>query len=195
MNRRYFNLYEYNIRNWKEIFVTLLLIALNLAVFIYGFFDKEVELNLSMIVNMVTEKHEYYRLFTYMFLHFGLKHFLMNMVVLFGLGRIFERFAGHIKMLVIYLLSGIGGSAMLMYMGDEFIITAGASGAIFGIMGAMIVYMVLNRDYSMLYQMVLMLMINLISTFTDEQVSLGGHLGGLAAGIVLGVILIRREYE
>ena len=90
---------------------------------------------------LIVDEHEYYRLFTSMFLHFGMTHLANNMLVLFVIGDNLERAVGKIRYLLIYLLSGVGGnilSCYLEYRQGVVTVSAGASGAIFGVMGAMI---------------------------------------------------------
>lgn len=92
----------------------------------------------AMYEPYIIENQEYYRLFTSLFLHFGISHLLNNMVLLWALGSIFEKEAGKIRFLFCYFISGIGGNLLSLYwntMHDRQIVSAGASGAIFGLMG------------------------------------------------------------
>ena len=91
----------------------------------------------AMYEPYIIENQEYYRLFTSLFLHFGISHLLNNMVLLWALGSIFEKEAGKIRFLFCYFISGIGGNLLSLYwntMHDRQIVSAGASGAIFGLM-------------------------------------------------------------
>ena len=84
---------------------------------------------------------EYYRIFTSMFLHFGPQHLGNNMLVLFVLGGRLERTVGKLKYLLIYLLGGMGGNLLCLFLeldSADFAVSAGASGAVFAVMGAMI---------------------------------------------------------
>lgn len=127
----------------------------------------------------------YYRMITAMFLHFGAIHLLFNMVVLWMLGRILERDLGPARYLVAYFLSGLAGSvAVYLFSYDSF--TAGASGAVYGLFGLLImVNRKLRRDNQGIY---VLLGLNLVLTIF-MQFSLAGHVGGLVGGLICGAIL------
>ena len=130
----------------KEI-MTITLIGINILVFIVltmigrtedGYFMLQ---HGAMYEPYIIENQEYYRLFTSLFLHFGISHLLNNMVLLWALGSIFEKEAGKIRFLLCYFISGIGGNLLSLYwntMHDRQIVSAGASGAIFGLMGGLL---------------------------------------------------------
>lgn len=87
----------------------------------------------------IIQNGEVYRLFTSMFLHFGIEHLVNNMLVLFVLGSRLERVIGKIRFLLIYLLGGIAGNVVSLFLElkmQEFSVSAGASGAVFAVMGA-----------------------------------------------------------
>ena len=188
-----FKLDEYNWRNWPQIFVTLIIILANIIVAAIGFFGRDLWPNFSLIVKDVKENGEYYRMVTSIFIHADGRHILMNMIALFATGRILERVTGHFKFLVIYLFSGVCGSVMILFIEDEYVMSGGASGAIFGLLGALIVYMLVTGDHSMLFQAFLMLVLEVGTTFLDDGISIGGHMGGLIGGLILGALLIREK--
>lgn len=98
----------------------------------------------------IVEKGEVYRLFTSMFLHFGIEHLVNNMLVLFVLGSRLEQVIGKIRFVLIYLLGGIAGnilSLVLELRSQEFSVSAGASGAVFAVMGAMIYVVIRNKGW------------------------------------------------
>jgi len=129
---------------------------------------------------------EYYRLLTAMFLHYGLLHLLMNMWALWVLGRVLEAVLGPARFLALYLLSGLGGSVAVYYTAPD-ALTAGASGAIFGLFAALFVILRrLGRDTS---SVIPVLVINLVFTFTVPGISIAGHLGGLFTGAVAAIVL------
>ena len=147
--------------------------------------------NGAMNPYLVLYEGQWYRLFTATFMHFGIQHLANNMLLLFLLGQIFERAVGPVRYLGIYLGSGLAGSFLsffylcLMNKND---IVAGASGAIFGIVGGMIIVVLCNRgSYSgisakrMLFMASLTLYFGFATAGTDNV----GHLGGLLAGIIL----------
>jgi len=127
----------------------------------------------------------YFRMFTAMFLHFGIIHLLFNMVVLWMLGRILERDLGPARFLTAYLLSGLAGSvAVYLFSYDSS--TAGASGAVYGLFGLLIlVNRKLSRDNRGIY---ILLGLNLVLTLV-WGFSFSGHVGGLVGGLICGAIL------
>ncbi|GAA1040944.1 rhomboid family intramembrane serine protease [Virgisporangium ochraceum] len=123
-----------------------------------------------------------YRLVTAMFIHYGIVHLLLNMWALWMLGRNLEAALGPVRFLALYLLSGLGGS-IAAYLFSPGSITAGASGAIFGMFAALFVVLKrLRRDTS---SVVPVLVINLVLTFTIPNISIAGHLGGLLVGALV----------
>jgi membrane associated rhomboid family serine protease len=129
---------------------------------------------------------EYYRLFTSMFLHYGLIHLALNMWALWVLGRELEARLGPGRFLALYLLSGLGGS-VACYVFTPGSQTVGASGAIYGLFAALFVVLKrLNRNTS---SITTVLVINLIFSFSVPGISIAGHLGGLAIGAAVGVAL------
>ncbi len=129
---------------------------------------------------------EYYRLFTSMFIHYGLLHLAFNMWALWVLGRELEERLGPGRFLTLYLLSGVGGS-VACYLFTPAAQAAGASGAIYGLFAALfVVFRRLNRDTS---SIITVLVINLIFSFTVPGISIAAHLGGLAIGALMGVAL------
>lgn len=131
---------------------------------------------------------EYWRLLTSMFLHFGLLHLVVNMYALITIGPFLEATYGPGRYLALYLLSGLTGSvAVYLFSGDT--LTAGASGAIFGLFGALLP--TLRRLRRSLLPVVPVILINLAITFLVPGIAIAGHLGGLTIGVVLGAVLAR----
>jgi len=127
-----------------------------------------------------------YRLFTSMFIHYGPLHLLLNMYALWILGRNLEAALGPVRFLALYLLSGLGGSVAVALFAPNSL-TAGASGAVFGLMAAIfIVLRRLGRDTS---AVVPFIVINLVLTFTIPGISMAGHLGGMITGAALSAAL------
>ncbi|RKS79250.1 membrane associated rhomboid family serine protease [Actinomadura pelletieri DSM 43383] len=131
---------------------------------------------------------EWYRLFTAMFLHqrggtFGVTHILFNMWLLWAVGPALEQVLGRWRFLALYLLSGLGGSVLLYMVGAPQSSAVGASGAIFGLLGA---YFVLGRALGRpVGSIVFLLGINLVITFSVPNISWEGHVGGLVIGAAL----------
>jgi membrane associated rhomboid family serine protease len=132
---------------------------------------------------------EYWRLFTAMFLHYGPFHLGMNMLALWWFGGAIEQALGRGRYLLLYLVSGLAGSAgALVFSPDS--ATVGASGAIFGILGAALV-LERQRTYVLGGGAFGIIAHNLVITFALPGISIGGHLGGLAGGS-LGVLALSR---
>ncbi len=133
---------------------------------------------------------QYWRLLTACFLHIGLLHLLFNSYALFSFGIEMERHFGRSRFLVLYLLSGVAGS-VLSFLGSDSL-SAGASGAIFGLIGAMITYFAVYRTEfgqwgrRQLLNILFVAGVNLVWGFTAPGIDYWGHIGGLAAGLVLG---------
>jgi membrane associated rhomboid family serine protease len=131
---------------------------------------------------------EYYRLVSSAFIHFGVLHIAFNMYALYLLGGALERYAGTLRFGIIYGLSALTGSLGALILTSHGI-SAGASGAIFGLMGAMLV-LERHRGVALLGGSIGgLLVINLLITFGVPGISIGAHIGGLAGGILSGVVL------
>jgi len=126
---------------------------------------------------------QYYRLFTSMFLHYGILHLGLNMWALWQLGRPLEAAFGRWRFLALYLVAGLGGSIAVYVFADPTSQTAGASGAIFGLFAALIV--VLRKMKRSVAGIVPALVINLIFTFSVPGISIAGHLGGMVTGALV----------
>jgi membrane associated rhomboid family serine protease len=123
---------------------------------------------------------EWWRLITAAFLHYGPFHLLMNMLALYWFGTLLEKRIGSGRYLMLYLVSGLAGSAGALVL-DPTVPTVGASGAIFGILGAGLV-LERQRDYVFGGSALGIIVINLVFTFSIANISIGGHVGGLIGG-------------
>lgn len=153
----------------------------------------------AMYEPYVTEKGQYYRLVTSMFLHFGISHLFNNMLVLWFIGGTLEKLAGHIRYIFIYFLSGIlAGSISMGYdiiAGSTPPVSAGASGAVFGVTGALLYVILINRgkiEGFTLKQMLVLAFLSLYSGFTSQGVDNMAHLGGFISGFIICMIIYRR---
>lgn len=179
---------------------TILLVAANVIVFFGLTFQGMTEdagfmlEHGAMYVPYILEG-EYYRLLSSMFMHFGFEHLMNNMVMLLVIGWTLEWEIGKVKFLLIYLLSGLAGNIMSfgwdMWTGD-FAVSAGASGAIFGIVGALLYVAVRNRGRIGNVSgrgLVFMVILSLYYGFTSGGVDNFAHIGGLLSGFLLSVLL------
>lgn len=155
----------------------------------------------AMYVPYVQQQGEYYRLFTSIFLHFGFSHLMNNMVMLFFLGRVLEEEIGKWKYLLLYLISGLGGnilSAAVELKTGDFYISAGASGAIFGVIGALLYITIRNHGHLRGLNgrgMLFMTACSIYHGFTSTGVDNMAHIGGLVVGFLAAILLYRKRYS
>ena len=183
---------------------TFILIGINILIFlILSFFGMTEDAGYmashgAMYVPYVIGNQEYYRLFTCMFLHFGIAHLINNMIVLLGIGGNLEPEIGTVKYIIIYLLSGLGGNVLsLIYdlRTMDYAVSAGASGAIFGLIGALFYVSIRNNGHLRNVSgrgILFMIVCSLYLGFTSGGVDNMAHIGGLATGFLLTVILYRK---
>ena len=194
-------------RQKPEAICTVTLIVINIAVFfiltLFGDTEDAVFMlqHGAMYAPYVTEGHEYYRMFTCLFLHFGITHLLNNMVMLGALGWNLELEIGKVRFVIIYFAGGMIGNIVSLFYDltlEQPAVSAGASGAIFGLMGALLYVVIANRGRlgrlsgrGMLVMVVLSLYFGLTSTGVDNF----AHIGGLVSGFLLAVLLYRRKHN
>lgn len=135
---------------------------------------------------------EYWRLLTSGFLHYGTFHLLLNMYALYILGGMLEPAIGRVRFALVYFVSLLAGSFGAIFLSPSYADTAGASGAVFGLMGAAIVVLRSRGVDPMATGLPLILGLNLVITFTFAGfISVGGHLGGLAGGTLAALVLFQ----
>lgn len=183
--------------------VTIIICAINIIVFVGltligmtedGIFMLE---HGAMYTPYVIMNQEYYRLFTSMFLHFGIEHLGNNLLLLFIIGTQLEQELGAVKYISLYTIAGLAGNLLSMgaeIRAQEYYISAGASGAIFGVIGAML--WVVFRNNGQLGTLtsnglVFMIGISLYYGYTSTGVDNLAHIGGLVMGLLLGILLYR----
>jgi len=187
----------------KKSYITGILIALNVITFLYLEIAGSSQDVLFMVESgavfapAVVYEKEYYRLLTAVFMHFGIDHIINNMIVLFALGDNLERALGHVKYLILYLLCGIGSNliSLLISGPDSMIVSAGASGAIFGVVGGLLTAVLKNKgrlEDLNIRQLAFMAALSLYLGFTESGVDNVAHIAGLLLGILFGMILYRR---
>jgi membrane associated rhomboid family serine protease len=123
---------------------------------------------------------QWWRLLTAGFLHFGVIHLAFNMIALWVIGRDLEQVLGRARFLIVYLVSLLGGSLAVFLFAAQNSLTAGASGAVFGLMGGLAV--VLLRMRLSPRPALTIILVNVIISFVVPGISILGHLGGLAFG-------------
>lgn len=187
----------------KKACVTWLLIAVNLVYFLYleiigstedAYFMYEKG---AIVASAVLQEREYYRLFAAMFMHFGIRHLVNNMIVLFALGEQQERALGHVRYLIFYMLCGVGSNLVSALLEDPAapVVSAGASGAIFGVAGGLLYEVAVNRGQLGnlgIRQIVIMIALSLYMGITGQGVDNTAHISGVLIGIAAAAILYRR---
>lgn len=149
-------------------------------------------------VNSEIANGDYWRLLTAMFLHIGPMHLAFNAFALYSLGADLERYYGSLRFALIYFLSGLIGGVLYFVIGPPNVLSAGASGAIFGIIGAELAYIMSNRRLfgsmgrQRLTNLVVLLGINLVLGFTVSGINNIVHIGGFLGGLFLGFALTPR---
>ena len=131
---------------------------------------------------------EWWRLFSSMFLHYGIPHILFNMWALYVIGTPLEQMLGRTRFLVLYVLAGLGGSILSFSTGPLIAQSAGASGAIFGLFGAF--YVITRRRGMETGGIVGLIAINLVLSFTFSNIDWRGHVGGLIIGAAVAFALV-----
>ena len=191
----------------KKPYITIGLIITNIIIFILlewngNSLDAEYMMEMGAVYPEKIQKDgEYWRLITATFMHFGFSHLLNNMVLLGTAGQILERALGPIKYLILYLLAGIGGStlsyAQMIHSGD-YAVAAGASGAIFGIVGALLWGVIRNKGH---YEtltgkgLIAMIVLCLYYGISTGGVDNWGHIGGLIGGFLVSILFYNRKKE
>ena len=133
-----------------------------------------------------------------MFLHFGIQHLGNNMLVLLFLGDCLERNVGKIKYFLIYFLGGVGANCLSVWLelqNGEYFVSAGASGAVFAVIGALIYVVIVNRgriENFTTRQLILMAGLSLYFGVTSTGVDNAAHFGGFLCGFLLGLLLYRK---
>jgi membrane associated rhomboid family serine protease len=185
--------------------VTPVLIAANAVMFVIAVAlgggvlvpNVEVLIRLGSDYTPLTESGEWWRLLTSTFLHFGLLHLAFNMWALWVNGIVVERLYGSSRYLLLYLVAGVAGS-VASFLWHPFVNGAGASGAIFGVLGALFAYflrtdtgvprsvLVAQRNTAGIF-----IVVSILNAARFPGIDNAAHLGGLAAGFVLGLLLCR----
>lgn len=177
----------------KKPIVTYIFIAICIIMFILTRGSTDIETLLKYGANnaYLTKSGEYYRLLSSMFIHIGLLHLLFNMYALYIIGPQVESFYGKFKYFLIYILSGVSGSILSITFSSN-TVSAGASGAIFGLMGALLYFGFFYRNYLgsvIKSQIIPIIILNLVIGFSTPGIDNAAHIGGLIGGILTSLAL------
>ena len=182
-------------------FVSYSLIGIIAFVFVLmtisgGSTNQEVLIRFGAKVNALIEDGEIWRFLTSSFLHIGILHLGFNLYALWALGPFTEKLYGHGKFLAIYLASGIGGSVASYFFSPA--ISAGASGSIFGLLGALLVYSRYRPEVwksGLGTNLIVIIVINLAFGFSQPGIDNYAHLGGLLTGMIIGLLFHQLKGE
>ena len=180
----------------KKPWITYLIMGICIITFLLMYvFGNGSEDNLTLLkfganLDVLTKRGEYYRILTCIFLHIGIVHLLLNMYSLYIIGPQVESFYGKIKYLFIYLYSGICGSILSLAFSNN-VISAGASGAIFGLLGSLLYFGYHYRVYLgnvIKSQIIPVILVNLFIGFITPGIDNFAHIGGLIGGVIASMI-------
>ena len=186
---------EKSIFNQGKPFFTYMFMIIQVAVFLFlewvgSSTDTSTLIKYGAKFNPLILEGEWWRFFTPIILHIGFLHLLMNTVSLYYLGTIIERIFGKGRFLLIYLIAGFGGSLASFIFSPA--LSAGASGAIYGLFGALLYFGVVHPQLffrTMGFNILIILGINLVFGFSLPSIDMAGHIGGLIAGFLAAGIV------
>lgn len=194
-------------KNYKPI-LTIALIAINVLVFLLELsrgdsMDPNVAIDLgASFTPYILENGEWYRLFNSMFIHFGIEHLGSNMIALIAIGQYVEWYFGRVKFLIIYILSGLVGNLLSMgvelFFTHNYFVSAGASGAISGLFGAMIILAIdpeTKKIFSLPRAIIAMILL-IVPGIGNTGIDVMSHIGGIIGGFITAYIfyLFRKKH-
>lgn len=178
-------------------YITLILVVLNVILYFLCTVTGETLYNMGMMYGpYIVEKGEIYRLITAMFLHGSVEHLFSNMLVLYAIGEMIEGEFGHAKFTILYFVAGIGGgltSMLYAYASNQLISSIGASGAIFGLIGALLILVLKNHGSFKtvsLPRIIFAIGYSVYSGFRAENIDNAAHIGGLLTGFLAAFLLL-----
>ena len=184
---------------YKHAYVSIAIFLLNVIVFIVSqHFANWMYSDGAMITEKILGEGEFYRIFTAMFLHADIDHICNNMAILILVGAVIENYTGHIYYAILYVLSGFFGNILSMaYEVNNGLnwVSIGASGAIMGVVGFLVAWIIANRRTFLKHRgtvirMLFLLVFVVEACFFQQGANTPAHLGGFLTGFVLGVINI-----
>lgn len=182
------------------------IILINIIIFIYSLFAGEDFVSkFDLRSDYVMAGIDYYRVVTSMFFHVDFEHIFSNMLILFFVGANIEYDIGHIPYLLLYFFSGIAGNLVSIAYDVfimEFVPSIGASGAVFGVIGAVLVVVLfgrknLRKGSNLMVRLGLMIILSVYNGFTVDNVNNAAHIGGLLGGILITLLItliMRKQY-
>ncbi len=190
MNRSF-----YNVK--KLPYISIILVALNVIIFLICTFTGNLLYNIGgLSPDAFLGQNQYYRMVSAMFLHADIYHLVNNMLLLAGLGAMLEKETGHIRFLLMYLLSGLSGQIVSlvykMFTDGWYIVSIGASGAVFGLVGVLLAMSLCwpRKMANVTWQRIIFVVVYTIySGVQAVNIDNAAHIGGLLAGFLCGLIM------
>jgi len=183
-----------DIEQLKQARITLSLIMINLLCYILFniVLDIEYFLLLVQINSQIFNNYEIYRLFTAIFLHADALHIFSNMIALLIFGAVVELSYSKLEYFIIYFVSGLIGNIFSLFLLPYYTVSLGASGAIFGLLGAAFIIIAMDDDKSLIYIGLMYLAYYLIMSF-QPNINLWAHLFGLIGGLGFGYLFSKNQ--
>lgn len=177
--------------------VTTVLIVINIVIFLLetkngGSTNRDVAIKYGVQYQPLIRQGQYYRLFTAMFLHFGVYHLLFNMYALSVIGPAVDYVCGSVIFLIVYLGAGLAGNVATMILDEKSgrsSLSAGASGCIFGLLGASFVLAIAGYGFSM-RSILTTLAINLVYGLSSKRINMMSHAGGFVGGAAIMAVIL-----
>ncbi|MGN1148643.1 MAG: rhomboid family intramembrane serine protease [Lachnospiraceae bacterium] len=178
-------------------FISIVLVVVNAIIFLICTFTGNMLYNIGELSpDTFWGDGQYYRLISAMFLHADISHLVNNMLLLAGLGAMLEKETGHIRFLMLYFLSGLGGQvvslAYKIFNGEWYVASIGASGAVFGLVGVLLAmsFAWTRQMENVTWQRVLFVVAySVYSGVRAANIDNAAHIGGFLAGFVLGLVM------
>jgi len=182
-------------------YATIVIALMNVIWFGYMFVSGNLNSNEGMLAcgamtSDALEQGNYSQLFTSFFVHFDIRHLCNNMILLVAIGSMLEEYVGSIRFLIIYILSGLGGnfvSAFWHMQHGNVVLSAGASGAVFGIVGGLLAAIVLNRGRikdMTTKKIAFFAILSLYQGFASQGIDNAAHLGGFVTGFAVSAVCL-----
>lgn len=182
-------------REWP--IFTIAFTVVNILVFlVVNIINRNIYLETCLNFDSVVNKGEYWRILTSVFLHLDTRHLANNMIMLIFMGHMIETDFGHLRFSIVYLLAGLGASLTSLgykYYSGHYSNSLGASGAIFGLDGALLAMVLFWPGYRRkidLRRVLIAIALSLYGGFTGENIDNAAHVGGLVFGFIVATILI-----
>lgn len=180
--------------SFKRAKITIYLSIINIILYLVFLLNQNTEIYLLLVqINYkILERLELWRIITSMFLHGDAIHLISNIIGLVLFGTFIENIVSKTAYLIIYFLSGVLGNIMTLFLLPPYIISLGASGAIYGLIGASVIYIIFERNMTQLIITFVYLLYFIVTSFSPE-INYAAHIFGLISGSGLGYFFVRKS--